>query len=393
MMAGEKEAAAAGTYMVRRLSQTEKLLTRPLYEEAFPEDGPELTDFYYDKKMAGNVVFAALDRTGHASGMLCLNPYRVMIRGKEFPLSYIVAVATERERRRKGIMRSVLTEALLFLRSRSAALREQQLPGVPFTFLKPADPAYYEPFGFAYISRRIRRALKKDVPCTRKVLKDAGDAAVFMNSFLAEHYEAYCFRDDRYMRDLLCELEAGKGRMELLIDNTGAEANAGAEASAGQRIIGTAAWDYPEAPEHMGRILAGEEYLLPAEGPAEPFMMARIVDLPEFLGMLSEKRTDRNAAQKRKNSTPSFRFAFEDPLIPENQGLWEIRLGEAGLAVTRLNGEGAEMTDMPAGTPVFTPEQMTQLLFGYRAPEEGTAEEVLLRFLPPLRGVYFDEET
>ena len=44
-MTPEKNDAAAGTYTVRLLSQEEKILTRPLYEEAFPEDGPELTDY------------------------------------------------------------------------------------------------------------------------------------------------------------------------------------------------------------------------------------------------------------------------------------------------------------------------------------------------------------
>ena len=80
--------------IVRLLSREEKERTRFLYEEAFPEDGPKLTDYYYKIKMAGNEVFAALDRTEHALGMLCLNPYRVMVRGTEYPLSYIGAVAT-----------------------------------------------------------------------------------------------------------------------------------------------------------------------------------------------------------------------------------------------------------------------------------------------------------
>ena len=105
--------------IVRLLSPEEKQRTRFLYEEAFPEDGPELTDYYYDRKMAGNEVFAALDSTEHALGMLCLNPYRVMVRGTEYPLSYIVAVATEKTHRREGVMRSVLTAALRRLRGRS----------------------------------------------------------------------------------------------------------------------------------------------------------------------------------------------------------------------------------------------------------------------------------
>ena len=61
--------------------------------------------------------------------------------------------------------------------------------------------------------------------------------------------------------------------------------------------------------------------------------------------------------------------------------------------------------------PVFTPEQLEPLLFGYRTPgqeagaerntdaervtdtERNAAEQLLLRTLKPLRGIYFDEET
>ena len=392
---------------VRVLTREEKQRTRFLYEEAFPEDGPALTDYYYNRKMAGNEVFAALDSTEHARGMLCLNPYKVMVRGTEYPLSYIVAVATEKTHRREGVMRSVLTAALRRLRGRSEELRAQQLPGIPFTFLKPADPAYYSPFGFAYVSRRLRRALKQDAPVTRRTLMrrdlkpppetetgEAAEAVSFMNAYLAERFEVYCLRDGRYLQDLLSELEAGGGHLELLLEN------GQAGSTGGSRIAGTAAYDYPEVPSNMVRLLAKEEYLAEAEKPAEPFIMARIVDLAAFL----EVFTGENTPDHKASSV--FRFYFDDPLIPENRGLWEIRAGSAArrrdITVPGvMSGSGPVPGE--TGLPVFSPEQLAPLLFGYRAPGQGTAgekpegvrtgEQELLRFLKPLRGVYFDEET
>ena len=386
------EKAGPDRLTVRLLSPEEKQRTRFLYEEAFPEDGPKLTDYYYEIKMAGNEVFAALDSTEHVLGMLCLNPYRVMVRGAEYPLNYIVAVATEKSHRRKGVMRSVLTAALRHMLSRSEALRARHLPGIPFTYLKPADPAYYSPFGFAYVSRRLRRALRQDAPVTRKILtrqdmqsaqgmQTVQETAAFMNAFLAERFEVYCLRDEHYLQDLLSELEAGGGRLELLFENEEPEGNGSA------RIAGTAACDYPEVPGNMVRLLTKEDYLAAAEKPAEPYIMARIVDLAAFLEMLSEEN-----AQERK-TVSGFRFYFDDPLIPENRGLWEIR---AGSAVRCSDKAGAE-------TPVFTPEQLAALLFGYRAPGQETAgeraeepvtgERELLGILRPLRGICFDEET
>ena len=385
-MRPEKDGPARFT--VRLLSPEEKQRTRFLYEEAFPEDGPKLTDYYYEIKMAGNEVFAALDSTEHARGMLCLNPYRVMVRGTEYPLNYIVAVATEKSHRREGVMRSALTAALRHLWSRSETLRARHLPGVPFTFLKPADPAYYSPFGFAYVSRRLRRALKQNAPVTRKMLtrqdissaqgmQTAQEIAAFMNAFLAERFEVYCLRDEHYLQNLLSELEAGGGHLELLLENEEAEGTGCG------RIAGTAAFDYPEVPGNMVRLLTKEDCLAAAEKPAEPFIMARIVDLAAFLEMLSEDN-----AQEQK-TVSGFRFYFDDPLIPENRGLWEIRAGSAVRWSDKAEAEA----------PVFTPEQLAPLLFGYRAPGQETAEgprtgeRELLGILRPLRGIYFDEET
>ena len=54
--------------------------------------------------------------------------------------------------------------------------------------------------------------------------------------------------------------------------------------------------------------------------------------------------------------------------------------------------------DKDSNLPVFTPEQLETLLSGYRTPgretaAEEAAEQELLRFVKPLRGIYFDEET
>ena len=262
-------------------------------------------------------------------------------------------------------MRSVLTAALRHLQRRSEALRARQLPGIPFTYLKPADPAYYRPFGFAYVSRRTRRALRQDVPFTRRVLtrqdltlpreaqteqtaQAAEETAAFMNAFLAERFEVYCLRDEHYLQDLLAELEAGGGHLELLLENEEADGN-----GAG-RIAGTAAFDYPEVPGDMVRLLTKEVCLAPAEKPAAPFIMARIVDLAAFLEIFTGLKS--HPAVPGPSSV--FRFYYEDPLIPENRGTWEIRGGSAvrcpdKAAPGRMpgNGPAPERKEVPVFTP------------------------------------------
>ena len=379
---------AGGDITVRLLTEEEKYRTRPLYEEAFPEDGPEVTDCYYKGKMSENRVFAAVDGTGHAAGMLCLNPYRVMIRETEYPLSYIVAVATEKARRREGIMRSVLTEALRFQREQSEELRARGLPGIPFTYLKPANPAYYTPFGFAYISRRERRKPSEEdlrkfrvetpdleaAPAAGGALPSAwGEIADFMNDFLGRRFEVRCRRDAHYLRDLAEELASGDGKLLLYRSDSG-------------EIAGTAAFDEPGLPPEAARLLLPEECLeAPVKAP-EPFMMARIVDLEEFL----------KATAGKKGREGSFRFVFADPLIPVNSGKWKLDIGAGGeVSVTRQPAQEGE----DASPPVFTPEELAPLLLGYRMPGEGCedgaaalSEQTLSELIPPVRGVYFDEE-
>ena len=385
---------AGGDITVRLLTDNEKYRTRPLYEEAFPEDGPEVTDCYYKVKMSSNRVFAAVNGAGHVSGMLCLNPYRVMVRGTEYPLNYIVAVATEKARRREGIMRSVLTEALLFQRKQSEELRARGLPGIPFTYLKPANPAYYTPFGFAYISRRERRnpgektfrKFRVETPdlaaasAAGEALPSVwGEIADFMNEFLGRRYEVRCRRDERYLRDLAEELASGDGELLLYRGENG-------------EIAGTAAFDEPGLPPEAARLLLPEEYLEAPEKAPEPFMMGRIVDLEEFLKAAAGKQ----GREGSRGRDESFRFVFADPLIPANSGVWSLDISAGGdVSVTRQQEPKGE----DAHLPVFTPEELAPLLLGYRGPGEGCgnleaalSERALCELIPPVRGVYFDEE-
>lgn len=361
---------------IRKLTQEEKILTKPLYEEAFPEDTPPLVEYYYSRKMADNEVWAAMD-SGRVAGMLCLNPYRVMVRGQEYPLSYIVAVATAKTHRRQGIMRQVLT----------VALRSQCAEGLPFTFLKPANVAYYTPFGFAFASEREHRRLK---PCSGMTATGGGaeivpfteDAAAataeFMNRYLSEHFEVYCYRDALYMERLLAEVEAAGGYAELLRDGENG------------RIAGIRIWDYQDVPEENCRLLAEERFTEFAidKKSGEPlnntlFLMVRILSLPAFL----ERVSLREGAQQEESVCY---FRFRDALLPENNGLWRWSLNREKSHLEAVQEvPGSEAGNVLGAVPEFTPESMVRWLLG----GEACSAAAWCEDIRPYRGVYFDEET
>lgn len=111
---------------------------RRLWRECFG-DPPAYEDFYFSYVYPNNIVYTIQDK-----GMLHLNPYSCMVQGREQKLHYIVGVATEKEERRKGIMRRMLCRALTDM------YKDKE----PFTYLMPADVRYYQPFQFVSISTK-----------------------------------------------------------------------------------------------------------------------------------------------------------------------------------------------------------------------------------------------
>lgn len=113
-----------------------------MYESAFPEDSQRFVDYYYEWKTKDNEVIA-MEGAGEDSSfhvVVHLNPYTLAINGNSREIPYIVAVATDPRFRRQGKMAQVMGQAL----------RDMELRGVPFTFLLPADPAYYRGQGFVF---------------------------------------------------------------------------------------------------------------------------------------------------------------------------------------------------------------------------------------------------
>ncbi len=209
---------------IRYLSQEEKQATRPMYESAFPEDSQEFVDYYYSLKTKDNEIMvmegAEQDSSFHV--MIHLNPYNLSIYGHRRQIPYIVAVATDIAYRRQGKMGLVM----------ASLLQDLAAGEVPFTFLLPADPAYYRGQGFVFFpnqpyldrggicfARESRqemiRAASLEVAGAgrwrRASAEDATRMAVFSNRVLERRCEVFIWREEQYCRRLLAELAAEHG--------------------------------------------------------------------------------------------------------------------------------------------------------------------------------------
>ena len=129
--------------MIKYLKKEEKVLTKPLYKEAFFEDSDNFVEYYYGEKTKDNRILADIEGTSIRS-MIMLNPYTISVFGKKYSLDYIVAVATKKEYKRQGYMRRLLDKVLIDMNSEK----------VPFTYLIPANKDYYLPFDFAFVARK-----------------------------------------------------------------------------------------------------------------------------------------------------------------------------------------------------------------------------------------------
>lgn len=118
-----------------------------MYQEVF-KDPEAFADYYFDVIYPDNQVLMAWNGDSF-DGMIHLNPYRMKISDREFDAHYIVAVATRKEVRRKGVMRKMLCRVLNDMADRDE----------PFTYLIPADKAYYEPFDFVFVMDWIKQEL------------------------------------------------------------------------------------------------------------------------------------------------------------------------------------------------------------------------------------------
>lgn len=147
----------------------EKQRTRRVYRQAF-EDSESFVDYYYAEKCRDNRI-AVVEENGEIVSMIHLNPYRLMVDGTEWAVTYLVAGATEVTRRGKGYYRRVIQYALDVLTQE----------GQPFCYLMPVDIGLYQRLGFEIIC---------DFDWNRERKREE----------IEREFDIYCVRDELYKK-------------------------------------------------------------------------------------------------------------------------------------------------------------------------------------------------
>ena len=182
------------------------------------------------------------------------------------------------------------------------------------------------------------------------------------NKVLGEKYQCYCLRSPAYLRQIGGELSAGDGRMLSVWERQ----------NGGERLIGMECFDYADTTERDARLVLPEKASIKFCG-TEPFIMARVLSLPDFFAGIALR--PEVAAEERE-----LFFSLKDSLIAENNGVFCLRATKCGSRLERLAASGKRGREITA----LTPEELVSVFFGMK--HALWAEE-----LTSYRA-YFDEE-
>ncbi len=338
-----------------------------LYQEVF-EDPEEFAAYYFREIYPRNQILIAQEKK--ILGMIHLNPYKIHMGSKEQILHYIVAVAVRQEYRRRGIMAQMLKRCL-----RDMAERKE-----PFTYLMPADRAYYEPFGFVFVMNWMTEELwgREEASCgfVQPALEEEYRG---ISEFLSKYVQTsgiYTVPDLDYIRRIAKESQSSSGGL-MTWKKEGKICGVFAEGYEGEDVF--LRWAFADEPRKMLSVIRnrfpGKKIEITGgnvtKGKPEPKIMARMVCLEAWEGILKTK------------GAFSFRLRVKDPLIEENDHVFCFSEDQGLLKIARAQKDGDEKK--------ISVEDLTQVFFGYEA-DHILDEHPYLKNIIPAGPIYISEE-
>lgn len=374
---------------IRKLDQSEHGKTRSLWEQVFSEDSQEFVDYYYYIKIKDNTIYV-IEEDDEIRAMLQLNPYQVKLQGSVVPSDYIVGVATQAEYRGGGYMRNLLIHAL----------QDQYSQKMPFTFLMPAAEAIYYPYDFRFVYDQKQIEFDEAFFSARKEYKndehrnvsqeqivdrdarfmDAGKMAAFVEENFSDCWNVVALRNAQYYQTQILEQQSEFGGMRLVFEE--------------EKLACIYAYAKEEGLEIREPLcLEGKEALLWASvdglrEPEEKVMVYGLEEIPDCLD--GEKSVSKGIYKEKpvimvrivhlqelfsKMKIPSeceihCSFAVIDPILHKNSRIWKLSSSKGE--------ESLNVSETEDSQGVLSIAALTEILFGYKTPEEIRAEESVI---------------
>lgn len=325
--------------VIRPLKEEELSQAREIWEECF-DDKPAFVDWYFQNRFRpeeGLGVFISTPGGPTLLADLHLAPYRLRLRKKTYHSAYLVGLATRPQCRRRGLAKKLLTYALRHLAEKK----------IYFTFLMPFDLNFYTRLGWGVIShhRLCRPAFSGNNPKvdTGRIFQTKTPQIpefIRLYSEWAAAFDGFPLREEKDWAGLLFDHYLDGGEVWLAVSEEGRpEAYAltlpnGEEPRireiaytnlpAGGRLL---SYHLNRFPSSLVWTAPGKDPLIPPGCQSEltPVMLGRITNLEGMLKSLTFP-----------DDRVEFLLEVEDPLIPENNGVFHFYAGGAGqVRVTR----------------------------------------------------------
>ena len=380
-----------------QIREDERPLARALWEQIFPEDSQAFLDAFCALKKDNLILgihdadrlaamiqldrcrlafghFDAAIRAGNAAYADAATPSSVNI----VCADYIVGVSTLPEFRHRGLMRTLLYEAM-----REGAARKD-----PFIFLMPANEPVYLPFDFrtVYLQTNLLAADAESL-CSSPPIgaasritgrvagpEDCAALAEAASRVLTDENDTYLIRDERYFRDLITEMGAENGKVAGLYgasadDETTPAANGGSGGDACRGYL--CYWPNEDGGALIRELVlpkAEREAFIRAHGltpaPEQPKIMVRPLDPAEFVKPLSCPETRR------------FTVRYDDAILTAYSGGWTLTVGPEGGTLSRTDADtdavnshtAQSFTDAPLPHLELTPAALAEWVLGGKAP-------------------------
>ena len=382
---------------VLRLEKTQNQITRHLYEQVFPEDEAAFLDYYYFIKARENEILV-IEEDDEIRSMIHLNPFKMSLNSFHFTGHYIVAVATQKEYRKRGYMGKLLKESFELLYKNKE----------PFTFLMPAAEAIYAPYDFRFIYNQIKTrenisivkfllddSNMKESPNIKKssqrlenftdikifcldeaTLSNGNELSAFFTNQVEKKYRTLCIHDEQYYQMMILEQQAQNGGVKIVkyenqLIGSFAYSIDKEKIFIREFLIKNGFSDYirdilktfikeqlEKNPQLLELSIMGIENQdsLPFPIQQKPMIMARIIHLPTLLATL----------QVREREVINCSIAILDSYITKNSRIWNLsnRQGESTVLVKETEDSQA----------VITIGALTSFLFGYKTLDEIKSE-------------------